>query len=181
MVSIERIARRIVADSGNALDEYYRFYNNGEWVIRVVRQVVSLLAEMEGSMSNFSADIPKLEGNEGYIGDADVKELDTDSCSRELKSRIAEMKKKYAEWEKADGAGQAKLSDEYKAIVLTLKDYMTAYEQSCVTTFRNRYVEDERNVRDLLDIMHRNGTKVMNDKIGQNTGDDLKNRQDKPY
>lgn len=169
MKSIEKIARKIVmAGNGNVLEDYYKFYNDGKWVVDVVRRISKTLLTMGESMTDYSVSIPKLEECLEYIEGAKLGEMDTASCAKELRDKIADMKKKYDEWEKADSAGQAKLSDEYKATVLTLRDYILSYEKSCVNMFRNRYIDDEENVRNLLDIIHKNGNAVMNNQIGKN-------------
>lgn len=163
--SIERIARSITESvEGNVMNDFYKFYNDGEWIVKNARNIYSVLGSMVESMTNYSVYIAKLEEDVGYIERTDVEELNVSSCVKEMNSKISDIKKKYEEWEKATAGEQAVLSDEYKALVLVLKDYAKGYLDSCVNTFRNRYIEDEENVRKLLDVIHRTGNSVLNNR-----------------
>ena len=51
-------------------------------------------------------------------------------------------------------------------MVTGMRDYVDAFEKSCVNMVRNRYIEDEENVRNLLDVIHETGSFVMNGKAG---------------
>ena len=47
-----------------------------------------------------------------------------------------------------------------------MRDYVDAFEKSCVNMVRNRYIEDEENVRNLLDVIHKTGNFVLNNNAG---------------
>ena len=163
MKSVEKIAKRIAASEGSdSLGDYYAFYKDSDWVITVVRRAKDVLAEMEASMESYSTSIPKLEELEKYVDETEIAELNTESCAQEFKSKVDEMKEKYGAWEKADESQKANMSEEYRNTVTQLKDYLAAFEQSAKNAFRNRYIEDERNVKNLLDIIHEKGNSVLN-------------------
>lgn len=168
MASVSRIARSIAAaEMGNVLDDYYRFYNDGKWVVDVARRASSTLAAMKESMFVHLANVPKLEECVGYLSDSKVDGLGVKSCSKELRERVSEMKRRYAEWEKAGEEEQTALYDDYMTEVMRAKEYVDAFLQSCVNAFRNRYVEDEENVRNLLGVIHSTGNSVLNNGAGE--------------
>lgn len=174
MNSVSKIALNIVAgDNGkNPLDEYYRFYNDGKWVVEVARKLSSVLSSMKEKVTNYSSYIPKFEECLGYISDAGLDEMGTDSCAKELRKNVADIKKKYSEWLKAPDDAKSAMADEYFMLIAGVKDYVVAFEKSCMNVFRNRYVEDEANVRNLLEVVHNAGNYVINEKKQQNEKND---------
>lgn len=174
MNSVSRIALNIVAGDGgkNPLDEYYRFYNDGRWIVEVARKLSSVLVSMKEKVDNYLTYMPKLEECIGYMSDAGIEEMGTDSCVKELRKNVAEIRKKYSEWTRASDDDKPALADKYFELVAGVKDYVVAFEQSCTNVFRNRYVEEEANVRSLLEVVHNAGNYVMNEKIQQNEKND---------
>ena len=155
MATVERIARRIVVAAGeNVFGDYFKFYNDGKWIVQVTRKIAEVLAKMESSIASHSAYIPKLEEDVGYISDIKNEDFGMASCKKELNGRLEELKKKYAEWEKAGDDEKTGLYDEYNEIVRKAREYAVAFEQSAVNMMRNRYIEDEENVRNPLNVIH---------------------------
>ena len=163
MANVASMARNIVASGGeNILDDYYTFYNDGRWMVTVARKISSVLSTMAGSISDYATSLPKLEECIGYVSDVDLDEMGTKSCAKELGDRLSGLKDKYSEWEKAEDSEKADLSDEYRKMATDMKEYVDAFEESCVNMVRNRYIEDEENVRNLLDVIHKTGNFVLN-------------------
>ncbi len=168
MSSVAGIARSIIASgSENILDDYYTFYNDGKWMVTVARKMSSVLSVMEDRISDYPANLPKLEECIGYISDAGLDEMGTVSCAKEMREKVKELKDRYSEWEKSQPSEQASFYDRYKETISVMKDYIGAFEDSCVNSFRNRYIEDEENVRNLLDVMHSAGNFVLNGNAGK--------------
>lgn len=165
----DAIARRIVVAEGgeNALEDYFRFYNDGKWAYSVVGRIVEELVAMEGDISGCSEHLPKLEECVGYLKGIKVAEMNIDSCVQELNKKVKEIKDRHSEWEKADESVRGNLSEEYKKVVGALKDYVRAFLESCKNVVRNHYVEDEGNVRNLLDVIHSVGNEIINNGAGQ--------------
>ena len=162
-MSVESIARRITAsENGNILDDYYRFYNDGKWVVDVARRMSSTLAQISGDVLEFPTHMPKFEECIGYMEDAKVDELGTVACAKELKKAYSDIKKAHSDWENASEESRTAKYDDFVKQVNDAKGYADAFLQSCVNAFRNRYVEDEENVRGLLDAIHSAGNAVMN-------------------
>lgn len=167
MANIAAMARSIVASGGeNVLDDYYAFYNDGKWIVTVARKMSGVLSTMAESLSDYATSLPKLEECIGYVSDVGLDEMGTKSCAKELGDRLSGLKSKYSEWEKADDSEKAGLSDEYRKTATDMKKYVDAFEKSCVNMVRNRYIEDEDNVRNLLDVIHDTGNFVMNGNAG---------------
>lgn len=167
MANIAAMARNIVASGGeNVLDDYYAFYNDGKWMVTVARKILSVLSTMAGSISDYATSLPKLEECIGYVSDVSLDEMGTKSCAKELGDRLSGLKDKYSEWEKAEDSKKAGLSDEYRKMATDMKEYVDAFEKSCVNMVRNRYIEDEENVRNLLDVIHKTGNFVLNNNAG---------------
>lgn len=167
-MSIESIARNIIASGGgNVLDDYYRFYNDGRWTVEVVRKTIATLTQMN-TMESYSAHLPKLEECVGYVADIRLDELGVDSFGKEMEKHLKSIKKSYDEWEKADDDGKAVKYDEFMDNVTTARDYAVAFEKSCVNAFRNRYIDDEQNVRNLLGVIQDAGNKIMNGNASAN-------------
>ena len=167
MANIAAMARNIVASGGeNVLDDYYAFYNDGKWMVTVARKMSGVLSTMAESISDYATSLPKLEECIGYVSDVGLDEMGTKSCAKELDNRLSGLKSKYSEWEKADDSEKAGLSDEYRKMTTDMKKYVDAFEKSCVNMVRNRYIEDEDNVRSLLDVIHDTGNFVMNGNAG---------------
>lgn len=161
MKSVLHIARKIVADNANILDDYYRFYNDGGWLVEVVRKLSATLGGMRGGIENHLNYLPKLEECAGYVDDVRLDELGTASFAKEVKKQVSAIKKAYGDWEKAGEESKATKYDAYMDSVDTLWKYVVAFEKSCVNAFRNRYVEDRDNVRNLLDAIISNGSTVL--------------------
>ena len=167
MANVAAMARSIVASGGdNVLDDYYTFYNDGRWIVTVARKLSGVLSTMAGSISDYATSLPKLEECIGYVSDVSLDEMGTKSCAKFLGARLSGLKSKYSEWEKADDSEKAGLSDEYRKMVTGMRDYVDAFEKSCVNMVRNRYIEDEENVRNLLDVIHEAGSFVLNGNAG---------------
>ena len=167
MANVAAMARSIVASGGdNVLDDYYTFYNDGRWMVTGARKISSVLSTMAGSISDYATSLPKLEECIGYVSDVGLDEMGTKSCAKELGDRLSGLKDKYSEWEKAEDSEKAGLSDEYRKMATDMKEYVDAFEESCVNMVRNRYIEDEENVRNLLDVIHKTGNFVLNNNAG---------------
>ena len=167
MKSVLHIARRIVADKANILDDYYRFYNDGGWLVEVVRKLSATLGGMRGGIENHLNYLPKLEECAGYLDDVRLDELGTASFAKEVKRQVTAIKKAYDGWEKAGEESRTAKYDVYMETLDTLWKYVVAFEKSCVNAFRNRYVEDRDNVRNLLDAIVSNGKDVLGAEIAE--------------
>ena len=55
-------------------------------------------------------------------------------------------------------------NNKYNASLNEFKQFLQAYERSCVNVFKNRYIEDEENVNSLLQVIHEKGNEVFNKK-----------------
>lgn len=164
----ERIARRICARSGdNPLDKYYDFYIYGKRVVQVVRKINEVANDMGAEIEAYMTNISKLDESVSYLSENTVEELETDSAKEQYSKLVSAIKKEYDEYESAmldETVGDKSLitTDMYFKAVAALLQYSMAYEESCENKFRNRYADDERNVRMLLDEMHDSGNYVMN-------------------
>ncbi len=166
MKNLYSIARRIAAENGDVLDDYFEFYRDGQWIVSVARKIMSVLALLEEKMDNYMAYMPKLEEDIGYIDDEKLDAMDTVSCAKELRRMLADAKKKYSDWENAADDGKEKAMNAYKTAVGGMKTYITSFENSCVNEFRNRYKNDEESVRKLLDLIRQSGNSVLNNNAG---------------
>ena len=159
------IARKIVAADGrNALEGYFRFYNDGKWMVQVSRRLDTAVSAVCESITAYSEQLPKIEECIGYIEEARLSEMNTASCAKELRARLKDMKAKYSAWEKASDDERGALADEFMSVALVVRDYVGGFRDSCVNAFRNRYIDDEENVRNLLDVIRTAGNFVLNDR-----------------
>lgn len=161
-MSIESIARNIIAsEGGNVFDDYYRFYNDGKWAVEVVRKIIATLTQMN-TIESYSVRLPKLEECMGYVDEMKIDELGIDAFAKEIKKYLKSIKKSHEEWENAGDDNKTVKYDEFIENVTMAKNYVVAFEKSCVNSFRNRYIDDEQNVRNLLGVIQDAGNKILN-------------------
>lgn len=168
MERIERIARIISAKAGdNPLDEFYDFYIYGKRIVQVVRKINEVANGMGMEIEAYMTNISKLDECLSYFDENTVKELDTENARKQYDELIASIKTEYDRYEHdmMDDSIEDKslvVTDMYFKAVASLLQYSMSYEESCENKFRNRYSDDEKNVRMLLDEMHDAGNYVMN-------------------
>lgn len=145
------MARKIVIASGeNVWDDYFNFYNDGKWLVEVLRKLISTLSGMKkGKTVNF---LPKMEECMTYIYDIRLDELGTSDFKKRCRKMLSELKKVVDDDD----------SDKRIASIDDFLNYVREYEVSCVNAFRNRYAEDEEDANNLLNTIRDAGNYVLN-------------------
>lgn len=156
---INRIARKLVIAAGNnVFDDYFTFYSDGAWVVQVVRKMISTVNNMILTPGLYNDNISKLDECINYLEDSDVDEMSVSSSLKEIKKYIKKIKDFYNDYI------EDKKNNKYNASLNEFKQFLQAYERSCVNVFKNRYIEDEDNVNSLLQVIHEKGNYVFNKK-----------------
>ena len=156
---INRIARKLVIAAGNnVFDDYFTFYSDGAWVVQVVRKMISTVNNMILTPGLYNDNISKLDECINYLEDSDVDEMSISSSLKEIKKYIKKIKDFY------DDYIEDEKNNKYNASLNEFKQFLQAYERSCVNVFKNRYIEDEENVNSLLQVIHEKGNEVFNKK-----------------
>ena len=156
---INRIARKLVIAAGNnVFDDYFTFYSDGAWVVQVVRKMISTVNNMILTPGLYNDNISKLDECINYLEDSDVDEMSVSSSLKEIKKYIKKIKDFY------DDYVEDKKNNKYNASLNEFKQFLQAYERSCVNVFKNRYIEDEDNVNSLLQVIHEKGNEIFNNK-----------------
>ena len=160
---INRIARKLVIAAGNnVFDDYFTFYTDGRFVVENVRNlidVVNNLLKTPGAYNNY---VPKIDEYVGYLSEIKLDEMSTSSSVKEIKKLIKDMKKSYQNYDKAGDDEVSDLLNKYNEDLEKLKQFLIAYESSCVSSFKTRFVEDEDNVNNLLETIRECGNDVFN-------------------
>lgn len=156
---INRIARKLVIAAGNnVFDDYFTFYSDGAWVVQVVRKMISTVNNMILTPGLYNDNISKLDECINYLEDSDVDEMSISSSLKEIKKYIKKIKDFYNDYI------EDKKNNKYNASLNEFKQFLQAYERSCVNVFKNRYIEDEDNVNSLLQVIHEKGNEIFNNK-----------------
>lgn len=156
---INRIARKLVIAAGNnVFDDYFTFYSDGAWVVQVVRKMISTVNNMILTPGLYNDNISKLDECINYLEDSDVDEMSVSSSLKEIKKYIKKIKDFYNDYI------EDKKNNKYNASLNEFKQFLQAYERSCVNVFKNRYIEDEDNVNSLLQVIHEKGNEIFNNK-----------------
>ena len=145
------VARRIVAASGrNVFDDYFTFYQDGKWLVEVVRKLKATVSRIGEKPSNAVMLMPKVEENLGYLKDVDLEEMSVSSANDAIKPMAERLRDAVN-----NGGDVADAANE-------LHKYLESYEKSCRDVMRNRYSDDERDVSGLLDTIRESGNYVIN-------------------
>lgn len=151
---INKIAK---ASGNNILDNLYDFYEDGNQLINIIRQINSIIYEMRKKIDNYITNISDLEENINYLKNIKIDEFSTSSSYSEYKNKLNQIKKSYSNYEKNKEELQ-----EYYNLLDEMKKYNESYKKSCINVFRQQYLEDEDNVRNLLDTIHESGNNILN-------------------
>lgn len=147
------VARRIVAASGrNVLDDYFTFYQDGKWLVEVVRRLLSTVDRIEKNSGDALALTPKMDECVRYVSGVSVEEMGSGNAAKEIKGQADAL----------SGAIDSGDAADVERIAKEFGEYLSKYEESCVNVMRNRYVDDERNVSGLLKTIRESGNYVMN-------------------
>lgn len=156
---IQRIARNIIAkESLNILDDYYIFYSDGQWIISVIRKLHATIIKMQEKVQNYLNCIPKIDEYYSYVSDSDLDDLFVKDVKKQIKQFISDIKKEYKKIEKEKSD-----YEKYNQKLEKFKEFIESYEKACVSIFKKRYMEDEQNVRNLLQTIREKGNKVINE------------------
>lgn len=159
---INRIARKLVIAAGNnVFDDYFTFYTDGRFVVENVRNLIDVVNNLLKTPGAYNNSIPKIDEYVGYLSEIKLDEMSTSSSVKEIKKLVKDMKKSYQNYDKADDE-VSDLLDKYNADLEKLKQFLIAYESSCVSAFKTRFVEDEDNVNNLLETIRECGNDVFN-------------------
>ena len=168
---INRIARKLVIAAGNnVFDDYFTFYSDGAWVIQVVRNLLKIINLMITTPGAYITNISKLDEYVSYLSDIKFDDMNTNSAIKEIKQILKNMKKDYNKYEQSKEQEDEveKSLQKYNAELKQLKIFLEAYEKSCINVFNTRYIEDEDNVNNLLQVIHEKGNYVFNKKDNLN-------------
>ena len=171
-----RVARRLVrlaAAMVNASDvfaEYKTFYEDGKWIVEVVRKLNAVLGKM--TVKKYTAALPKVNECLNYVHDAPAsvaETLGTAKAAAEYTKMMDRVKKAYdmtmdGDVDNLKGRGGKAMS--FTDAVRDMLEYSQSYEKSCLNAFRNRYIDDENVVRDLLDTINDCANDVLNGHAG---------------
>ncbi|MBR4316378.1 MAG: hypothetical protein IKP65_05380 [Alphaproteobacteria bacterium] len=104
---------------------------------------------MSGNADNYITNIAELEENINFLKDIKLDEFSISSANTEYKKLLSQIKKTYNNYENNNEELQ-----EYYNSIKEMKKYNQSYEKSCINVFRKKYIEDEDNIRNLLDTIH---------------------------
>jgi hypothetical protein len=105
--------------------------------------------------------ISKVDECVSYLSSTDVDEMSVSSNLKQIKSFLKKIKDNYSKYVKENSKEKLK---QYNDGLIELKQFLDAYEKTCVNAFKNRYTEDESNVNSLLQVIHEKGNEVLNKK-----------------
>jgi len=160
---INRIARKLVIAAGNnVFDDYFTFYSDGRFVVENVRNLINVVNKLLETSGNYNTNIQKIDEYVGYLSEVKLDEMNTSSSVKEIKQIIKDIKKSYDKYEKSEDEEVSKLLEDYNDLLEKLKEFLIAYESSCVSSFKTRFVEDEDNVNSLLETIRECGNDVLN-------------------
>lgn len=159
-----KVINKIAKSSGNnILDDLYDFYEDGNQLINIIRQINSIIYEMKQKIDNYITNISDLEENINYLKEIKIDEFSTSSSYTEYKNKLNQIKKSYVKYENDENDEKKKEElKEYRDLLDEMKKYNDSYEKSCINVFRQKYLEDEDNVRNLLDTIHESGNNILN-------------------
>lgn len=160
---INKIARKLVMASGNnVFDDFFAFYSDGQWVVQICRKLIQTLNVLKTNINNYNTNIPVIDEYIQYLQDVKLDDMNTNESVKQIKSQIKNIKKIYLDFlEEQDELKKNKENEKYIQSIKKLIQFMIVYERSCVNIFKNRYVQDESNVYNLLSVIRQNGNKVI--------------------
>ena len=166
---ISRLAMRLADEMSNDSDvfaDYKGFYEDGKWIVQVVRKLNAVLAVM--TVKKYTSALPKVNECLNYVHDAPVsvaETLGTAKASQEYAKMMERVKKAYdmtMDGDVDDLKGRGGKAMSFTDAVKDMLEYSKSYEKSCLNAFRNRYIDDEAVVRDLLDTINDCANDVLN-------------------
>lgn len=164
---INRIARKLVIAAGNnVFDDYFTFYSDGAWVVEVVRNLIKYVNAMLVTPGSYTVNISKLDEYVNYLSQVKLDDMNTSSSVKEINSMVKDIKKDYDKYEESlqENKNGQEFLKKYNDELQQLKTFLMAYQSSCVNVFKNRYIQDEDNVSNLLSVIHDKGNYVFNKK-----------------
>lgn len=165
------VARKLViAAGGNVFDDYFTFYQDGKWLVEVVRTMQATLSRIASKPENTVVLMPKVEECLGHLSNiGDVPGMGVQAAVAQAKANASSLREASVALSSAvdDKTGEAAAS-KCRAAADVFRKYLAAYEQSCVNVMRERYVGDELDVKGLLDTIHESGNYVLNKDAGEN-------------
>lgn len=164
---INRIARKLVIAAGNnVFDDYFTFYSDGAWVVEVVRNLIKYVNAMLVTPGSYTVNISKLDEYVNYLSQVKLDDMNTSSSIKEINSIVKDIKKDYDKYEESiqENKNSQEFLKKYNDELQQLKTFLIAYQSSCVNVFKNRYIQDEDNVNNLLSIIHDKGNYIFNKK-----------------
>ena len=165
-----RLAAEMTEDTDVFID-YKRFYEDGKWVVEVVRKLNDVLSRL--TVKKYTAALPKMNECLNYVHDAPVsvaETLGTAKAAAEYTKMMERVKKAYdmtMDGDVDDLKGRGGKAMSFTDAVQDMLEYSKSYEKSCLNAFRNRYIDDEAIVRDLLDTINDCANDVLNGHDGQ--------------
>lgn len=147
------MARRIVAASGqNVFDDYFTFYQDGKWLVEIVRRLKGVVSKMEERPSDAVKLMPKAMECVGYINDVKLDEMGTSDAKKRIEGMVSDLRKAA---DASDMEGVSNAAAEFR-------DYLKSYETSCSDAMKIRYADDEADVSGLLETIRDAGNYVFN-------------------
>ena len=162
---INKIARKIVIDAGNnVFDDYFDFYSDGKWVIKICRTLIKTLG-MINAIQSYNKKIQKINEYVNYLKDVDLQDMNTKQSYSKVNFYVKKIKKSYNKYiMQEEPQERDKFLGNYKKQVSDLIQFIVGYEESCVSIYNRRYVEDHENVSNLLETVEQGGIEVLNKK-----------------
>lgn len=155
----QKWGKKIKAANNNILDDFYDFYEDGNELMKIMKNINAILVQMSGNSDNYITNIAELEENINFLKDIKLDEFSISSANTEYKKLLSQIKKTYNNYENNNEELQ-----EYYNSIKEMKKYNQSYEKSCINVFRKKYIEDEDNIRNLLDTIHQTGNNILNGK-----------------
>lgn len=161
---INRIARNIVIAAGNnVFDDYFDFYADGSWVIDICRTLIRTINVLNSSIDSYNNNFPVIQEYLSYLKQVDLDDMNTSSAYSQINDKIKTIKNIFDSYEnQLDENRKNKFLQLYKKELKTLKVFINSYLTSCINIFKRRYVQDEYNVKNLLDTIHSKGISILN-------------------
>ena len=155
----QKWGKKIKAANNNILDDFYDFYEDDNELMKIMKNINAILVQMSGNADNYITNIAELEENINFLKDIKLDEFSISSANTEYKKLLSQIKKTYNNYENNNEELQ-----EYYNSIKEMKKYNQSYEKSCINVFRKKYIEDEDNIRNLLDTIHQTGNNILNGK-----------------
>lgn len=168
--SLVRLAAELADTGVDVFAEYKSFYEDGKWVVEVVRKLNGVLEKL--TVKKYTAALPKINECLNYMHDAPASVADTLGTAKafqEYTGMMDRIRKAYdmtMDGDVDDLKGRGGKAMSFTDAVKDMLEYSQSYEKSCLNAFRNRYIDDEAVVRDLLDTINDCANDVLNGHAG---------------